>query len=193
MSFADLAFERLNRTAPELAPLVVSFQDMTQDLSEESNIKLGIFTLRSGGSFFFIPVVAKGSNIYPMDSVFSNEDKKFFPLSRLGIEKVKNAVKTQVGKGVKTPLTVNRNPSLRELVEPPRTGKYTYASGRMSEVLATAPESLKKEVLEKLAQDKDLMKDLHRMGFDTKEILTSLKPLEKVEYLKSLDLIMSDL
>ncbi len=180
MSFSDLAFERLNRTAPELSPLVVNFQDMKEELGEDSGINLGVFTLRSGGTFYFIPVIAKGSNVYPMDAVFSNEDKKFFPLSRLGIQKVKNAVKTNVGKGSKVPVAVDRNPSLRQLVEPPRTGKYTYAGGRVTEIIATAPAGLKEAVLEKMADDKDLVKGLHKIGFDVTEIVASLRPIEKV-------------
>jgi hypothetical protein len=179
MSFADIAYERLNKTAPELFALTVSFQDMSEELGDTAGINLGVFTLRSGGSLFFIPVIAKGHNVYPMDGIFSDTEKKFFPLSKLGIAKVKNSVQTSVGKGQKIPTTVDRNPSLRELVEPPRTGKYTYAGGRVTELRATAPEGLKQAVLEKIATDKELVKGLHKVGFDVREILSSLKPIEK--------------
>lgn len=180
MSFADLAFERLNKTAPELTSLVISFSDLSEELGEDSVIKLGVFTLRSGGTLFFVPVLSKGTNVYPIDSIFSQEDKKFFPVSKLGIQKIINSVQTGVGKGSKIPPGVDRNPSLRELVEPPRTGKYTYAGSRVGEILATSSEHLKKAMLEKLAEDKELTKGLHKMGFDMKEILSALKPIEKV-------------
>lgn len=55
MSFADLAFERLNKTAPELTSLVISFSDLSEELGEDSVIKLGVFTLRSGGTFSSFP------------------------------------------------------------------------------------------------------------------------------------------
>lgn len=179
MSFAESAFERLNKIAPEIASMVVNFQDMSDELGEDSSVSLGIFTVRSGGVLYFIPIVAKGSNVYPIDSIYSSVEGKFFPLSKSGIEKVKSKFSTEVGTPARVPSTVNRNPSIRELVEPPRTGKYMYAGGRVSEVMAQSSNGLKKAMLEKMAQDRDLTKGLHKMGFDIKEMISSLKPIEK--------------
>ena len=179
MSFTDIAFERLSKAAPELSGLVVSFQDMSDETDESSKIKVGAFILNSSGSLFYIPVIAKGTNAYPMDCIFSEEEKRFFPMSKLGIEKVKASAKENVGQGAKVPKNVVANPSVRRLVEPPRTGKYVYASSGLNEFLTQIPDDSKEAMLNKIAEDQDLTKGLNKVGFDVRELVASLQPIQK--------------
>lgn len=179
MLFNDLAYERLSRTAPDLLGYVVSFVDLTQDIPETYGVELGVFVLNTGGSVFYIPVISKGGTLYPIDSIFDSADSQFFPLTPKLIEKIVNSNEMNIGKGVRMPTNVITNPSVRQLIEPPRTGKYAYAS-QLSEVMAIAPEMIKKAFAQKLASDIDMARGLRDLGFDVKDMLATLNTHTKV-------------
>lgn len=173
MLFNDLAYERLSKTAPDLLGYVVSFIDLTQDIPETYGVELGVFVVNAGGSIFYIPVISKGGTLYPIDSIFDSADSQFFPLTPKLVEKIIGANEMNIGKGVKMPGNVVTNPSVRQLIEPPRTGKYAYAS-QLSEVLAIAPEMIKKAFAQKLASDIELSRGLRDLGFDVKDMIETL-------------------
>lgn len=179
MLFNDLAYERLSRTAPDLLGYVVSFIDLTQDIPETYGVKLGVFVVNTGGSVFYIPVISKGGTLYPIDSIFDSANSQFFPLTPKLIEKIVHSNEMNIGKGVRMPGNVITNPSVRQLIEPPRTGKYAYAS-QMSEVMAIAPDMVKKAFAQKLASDINLARGLRDLGFDVADMLATLNTRVKV-------------
>ncbi len=61
MEFSDIALAKLLQTVPELGSLIINFQDVTEELEEDSGTKVGVFVLRSGGDIFYIPVVSKNA------------------------------------------------------------------------------------------------------------------------------------
>lgn len=180
MNFIEDAYERLSKTAPDLIRFISTFVDLTNEVPENYGIELGVFMLSSGKSLFYVPVIAKSGTVYPIDSVFSTEDNQFFPLTPKFIDKVISSNEMNLGQKTTTPGNVIKNPNVRELIEPPKTGKFAYASTGLSEFLYQLSEPSKKAFLDKIAFDASFGKGLHKAGFDIKEMREVLsKPLEK--------------
>lgn len=145
-NFQEEAMRKLGTSAPELASLVVSFRDLSEEIPEGSDTSVGVFILRSGAGVFFIPVVAKSNVIYPLDSLYDDIEKRFKPLTQSYIQQVLAQQTTAMGAAVQVPKYVNQNPSIYNMIVPPRTGKYAYASaGLFSEFVAALPAHLKEQ------------------------------------------------
>ena len=134
MDFYDIALAKFLQSFPELGNYIVTFQDLTSQLSnpEESENSIGVFIIKAGLEYYYVPVIAKGSNLYPIDSMFSVSKEKFLPLTPKTVISIINAQSFNMGSPTKVPDVVPRNPSVYDLVNPPRTGKYVYASANLS-------------------------------------------------------------
>ncbi len=143
-NFQEEAINKLGATAPELVNLVVSFRDLSEELPEGGNTSVGVFVVRAGMGLFFIPVVAKGNTVYPLDSIFDDQAKQFKPLTNTYVQRIIAAQTLELGAPSLIPKHVNTNPSIYNLIVPPRTGKYAYAShGLFTEFVAALPAHLK--------------------------------------------------
>lgn len=175
MEFSDIALAKLLQTAPDLGPLVLNFQDVSDELGEEVGCRVGVFIVRSGAEVLYVPVIAKGDDVYPIDSIFVDSKKKFLPLTRSVLNAVISAGQIEPGKPVKIPPMVNVNPSVYNLINPPRTGKYAYASAsRLVDFLAGLPHHVKKATFDKIAAERSLYDSLDKM-FSLKAIFDVLK------------------
>lgn len=175
MDFTQLAMQKLNQTAPELVNNVVAFRDITEESSSESDVAVGAFVLQSGASFYYIPVIQKDQSIHPIDSVFFCDTGKFRPLTKSVVNQILNTQKLEPGRTTKIPGNITRNPSVYELVTPPRTGKYAYASSSRSlEFLAAMPNHLKAFVRTQVRDDSPLMNGVHKM-YGIEDFMSALK------------------
>lgn len=174
MEFSDIALAKLLQSAPELGRLVVTFKDVTDELPEESDTQVGIFILRSGEEIFYLPVVSKSGNVFPIDSLYQVSTSKFLPITKKVMETIVNGQSARIGQSTKIPKTVVQNPSVYELINPPRTGKFVYASAsRLTEFLASLPNLMKSDIKSKVLGDKDVYSKLHKV-FGLEDILQSL-------------------
>jgi hypothetical protein len=73
------------------------------------------------------------------------------------------------------PSQVNQNPSVRMLVDPPRTGKHAYAGTLLAEAAYQLPNATKDKYLTKLASSPELGKALMSQGIDLKSLLEALE------------------
>ena len=170
-----LALAKFLQVAPELGANILSYKDISSDLPQTSDIKVGIFILRTGLELFYVPVVSKAENIYPIDSVFQASKNKFFPLTRKMVDVILTSSKNTQGKGTKIPSNVSQNPDLTSLITPPRTGKFAYAStSRLGDFLASMPTYLKDFTLTKVAEEKSVYEELHKL-FSIRDIFAALK------------------
>ena len=182
MEFSELALQKILQLFPELTNFIVTFKDVTEDANraENSAVKVGIFILQFGNGYYYLPVVAKGEVVQPLDSIFSVEDQAFYPLTKNYVQKAVNSVQLELGKSTRIPNTVVKNPSVYDMVTPPRTGKFVYASSsRLVEFLSVLPNMVKKSMLEKFSSDKDIYSALHRL-FGLENIFAALKPTEHI-------------
>jgi hypothetical protein len=175
MAFADLALERFSRSAPDLVKTVVSFHDLTEEAEVSAGMSIGVFLLRVGKENFFVPVIAKGNTLFPIDSVYVEDTGKFMPLTKHAPNILLAYGQRAMGKSAKPNKSMAKNPSIKDLVEPPKTGKFTYASALLPEALAMVSAATRKDLLSKLAADRSILKSMHSLGIDTKEFMESLE------------------
>lgn len=174
MEFADIALAKLLQTAPQLSPMVLNFVDVSENM-ETDEVQVGVFILRTGAGLAFVPVIARNDAVFPLDSVFLDEEKRFVPLTQSTINKLLNSMPMGVGKAQDLPKSVAANPDISAMINPPRTGKYVYASAsRLSEFLAVLPEQLKKFTFEKIAGEQSVYNAMDKM-FGIKAIFSVLK------------------
>lgn len=174
MEFSDLALAKLLQSAPELGSLVLNFSELSDQL-EDSSMQVGVFLLKTGRGLALLPVVGKGDSIFPLDSIFFQEEGRFVPLTKASIAEILSMPGSTMGSAKKIPQQVNRNPSVYSLITPPRTGKYVYASSsRLVEFLAMLPSGLQTQTLEKFAAEQSVYKVLDRL-FGLQGIVDALK------------------
>jgi hypothetical protein len=131
--------------------MMVTFQDMTSQLpNPEEGIEVGCFVLNCGGNGVYIPAVSVAQTMQPLDSIFLADKSQFFPLTNKVIKWISSTADSgDVGKSKGRPSTVKSNPTVEQLVNPPRTGKFVYAStSRFQEFLASLPNNVKERLLE---------------------------------------------
>lgn len=176
MDFSDIALAKFLEAAPELGPSILNFNELTEELGDGGDTKIGVFSLRIGAGLAFLPVVAKGDNIFPIDSIFVDEDSQFRPLTKSTIQGLMNQSGMAPGKATKIPQNIDKNPSVYNMINPPRTGKFTYAStSRLTDFLAVMPDYLKKFAFEKISSEKTVYDSLDRI-FGLKTIFEVLQP-----------------
>lgn len=174
MEFSDLALAKFLQAAPELAPSIVNFSEVSSEVGEEGEVKVGLFLLRVGPEVVTVPVVGRGDTIFPVDSLFLENEGRFRPMTKSVLNTLMNAQGQVPGKGVKIPPTVDTNPNLNNLLNPPRTGKFVYASAsRLTEFLAVLPAHVRKATFEKIASEQSLYTNLDKL-FGLKAIFTAL-------------------
>lgn len=177
MELSEIALQKLLQLFPELSSYIVSFKEITEEAGkEESGIRIGMFLVQFGMEYYYIPIIAKDDVVYPIDSIFGVSSQSFSPITRSFVDKAVSSSGVTIGKPSKIPGTIPQNPSVYDLVTPPRTGKFVYASSsRMVEFLSTLPNFVKKAAFEKFSEDKDTYNTLHRL-FGLENLLVALKP-----------------
>lgn len=175
MDFSDIALAKFLQVAPELGPSILNFSELTEEMGDGGDTKTGVFALRIGEGLAFVPVVAKGDNIFPIDSIFIDDESQFRPLTKGTITALMNQSSMAPGKKTKIPQNVDKNPSVYNMINPPRTGKFTYAStSRLTEFLAVMPDYLKKFAFEKISSEKTVYDRLDQL-FGLKTIFEVLQ------------------
>lgn len=161
MNFSQMALEKLNAASPGLSKYVIAFKDMSSELQDSDGVEVGVFIMRNGGSMFYVPVISRGGVTFPIDSIYLADRKAFFPLTKKTVEQIQTSQNTNVGQAARIPQGAIKNPDLKDLVVPPRTGKFMYASdGRMGELVALAHPEIRKDladVIEKTAELYDIL------------------------------------
>ena len=182
MSFNDMALEKLAKSAPELTRYVVAFNDMSGELSDSSSVNVGVFVLKRGGTQFFVPVIAKSGTVFPIDSVYLGDKKTFFPLTQKTVEQIRSGGSFIIGEPSRIPAAAVRNPDLKDLIVPPRTGKFIYAgSSRVGEMMATLSPAMKVELVAILENDNSVANALDKV-LNVSDLLQCLKsPTKMIE------------
>lgn len=182
MNFSQMALEKLNAASPGLSKYVIAFKDMTSELQDSDGVEVGVFIMRNGGSLFYVPVISRGGVTFPIDSIYLADRKAFFPLTKKTIEQIKTSQNSNVGATARIPQGVISNPDLKDLVVPPRTGKFMYASdGRLGGIIALSAPEIRKDladVITKSAEVNDALSDM----LDLPALTEALQNDERLEF-----------
>jgi len=180
MNFSQMALEKLNAASPGLSKYIVAFKDMSSELSESDGVEVGVFIMRNGGNLFYIPVISRGGVIFPIDSIYLADRKAFFPLTKKTIEQVRAAQNAGMGAAARTPQGAISNPDLKDLVVPPRTGKFMYASdGRLDGIIAMSDPAIRGELADTLTQNPEISDSIGRL-LNLEKFAEALRTVEKL-------------
>lgn len=161
MNFSQMALEKLNAASPGLSKYVIAFKDMSSELQDSDGVEVGVFIMRNGGNLFYVPVISRGGVTFPIDSIYLADRKAFFPLTKKTLEQIQSSQNANVGQAASIPQGAVRNPDMKDLVVPPRTGKFMYASdGRLEGIINLAHPEIRKDladVIEKTAELYDVL------------------------------------
>ncbi len=124
--FSELAHNFLTTKFPMLAERVQMFQTLNVDI--ENDVGVGTFVTDVGGEEVHVPVVAERGRMSPLDIMYVKKFDTFVPLTEEWLAYLEAEQSSNLGEDVKAPRTLSTDVDIRNLVVPPMTGRYSYAS-----------------------------------------------------------------
>jgi hypothetical protein len=76
--FGDICLAKFLQSFPELGPFILTFKDCSDEMGEDPSVRVGLFVLRPGSELLYVPIVARGDNVYPISKSFSLFRRKQF-------------------------------------------------------------------------------------------------------------------
>jgi hypothetical protein len=125
-SFSELAYRAFQKAQPELVSNVLTFRVL--DVNVEEGMGIGTFIVQHGQDIVFVPCVVSDNAIKPMDMFYSRTSDRFYPFTTEWLRESGKDNVNQLGSGVEAPKTMPTDVDIRNLVVPPTTGRYSYAS-----------------------------------------------------------------
>jgi hypothetical protein len=160
--FGQMAYQAFSSKFPDLMHDVVTFKVLDVDMTKSSGV--GAFILEKNGEFVYIPAVISDNMLKPFDLMYVKSKDIFLPLSSQWMEEIAKSTISNMGEGTKLPETVATDVDIRNLVVPPTTGRYSYASvSPRARLEAAASEPLGRK-LTKLASGNDGMPNIGGSG-----------------------------
>ena len=136
--FEDLARRTISIRHPEVGAAVVLFKVL--EASPEEGRGLGYGLLRYGGKDLMVPVVMVDNTIRLADMVYDPEHDVFVPLSPAWLDELTSSDGESLGHAADPPDFLFRDVDIRNLVIPPITGRFSYASEKTAaQHIATSP------------------------------------------------------
>lgn len=123
---SEMAYQLLTQRVPDLVPDVVTFKILSTDVDKGYGV--GAFVVSRNGQAIYVPVVMSNSAIKPLDVMYHKALNMFLPLNKGWLDELAKAGLTSLGTGVKTPETLYTDVDIRNIVVPPITGRFSYAS-----------------------------------------------------------------
>ena len=124
--FSDLAYRAFQKTQPELVSNVLTFRVL--DVDAESGTGIGTFILQNEQDIVFVPCVVSENSVKPLDLFYSRSNDRFYPFTSEWLRESSKDNVNQLGSGVRAPKSMPTDVDIRNLVVPPTTGRYSYAS-----------------------------------------------------------------
>lgn len=171
-SFSQLAYSAFQKTQPELLGSVITFRVL--DVDVDDGLGIGAFILHYDQDILFVPCVVADNAIKPLDSFYSRSADRFYPFTTSWLREATKANVNQLGTGVKPPKTMPTDVDIRNLVVPPTTGRYSYASAQSDDAWLPFISALKKEKTAEVRTEKKFLEFLARTPDGTKVAFANL-------------------
>jgi hypothetical protein len=200
---SEMAYNLLSSRMPDVMQDVVTFKVLDIDIDKGTGV--GAFIVLREGSPIYIPVVMVDNAIKPLEVFFHKGMNVFLPLNKGWLDEIGKNALASLGQGIKTPETLYTDVDIRNVVVPPITGRFSYASWvpralydlervfssdrlektasapsfMLPALLAAAPNALKVAYTKLLEKNPRLMKQA-AATYGVSTLATSLRPrLEK--------------
>lgn len=133
--FGEQAYSALQAQMPDLIASVLTFKVLDSDV--DAGTALGAFIFVFDGETAYVPVVLTDSEVQPLEILYAKNKDVFVPFSADWVEEIQRTAQSELGMSAELPKTVPTDVDIRNLVVPPTTGRYSYASDmRVGQALA---------------------------------------------------------
>ena len=140
---SEMAYQLLTQRVPDIVPDVVTFKVLATDIDKGYGV--GAFVVSRDGQAIYIPVVMSNSAIKPLDIMYHKALNMFLPLNKGWLDELAKTGLTSLGTGVRTPETLYTDVDIRNIVVPPITGRFSYASESKDVERVLSSDNLTKE------------------------------------------------
>ncbi|MEO0271520.1 MAG: hypothetical protein ABIM30_00300 [candidate division WOR-3 bacterium] len=193
----DMVQQKISRDYPYLMKYITDIK--TVDKSEESSSFIFAATIRTPAKDLILPIFVVNGIIKPMNLLYDKELDSYIPNTEAWINFSESALYSSVGESIKTPKDLKTDVDVRNLVIPPTTGRYSYASDPGEIVLRKIASLSRKEkngLLNFFSKNEDILakcaeyygEDALKVAFTTNTDEPKLKSDNKTfEIISSLD------
>ena len=180
--FGEMAQGMLANKFPELLENVVTFKVINSDIDAGTGV--GVFVASLNGQMVHVPVILSDNSIKPLELMYSPTKDMFMPLDSGWLDELSRDTVGELGTGVEAPRTLDPDADIRNLVVPPTTGRYAYASAdapgvmpgsKLIEFLSEAPNFVKRAFAKVLEKRHNVLKFAFE-NFDQKALLNAMRP-----------------
>lgn len=151
---SEMAYNLLSSRMPDLMQDVVTFKVLSVDIDKGSGV--GAFVVLRHNAPIYVPVVMVDNAIKPLEVFYHKALNVFLPLTKGWLDEIDKNALASLGSGVKTPETLYTDVDIRNVVVPPITGRFSYASEWMPKALYDLTRVFAREMLEKVASAEDV-------------------------------------
>src|ERR1035437_9436841 len=123
---SQMAYNVLISKLPNIAPDVVTFKVLDTDNEKGSGV--GAFVISRNSQLLYVPVIMANNQIKPLDILYYKDLNVFVPLTKEWLEEIGKLSLGEMGFGTQAPKSMSSDVDLRNIVVPPTTGRYSYAS-----------------------------------------------------------------
>ena len=123
---AEQAYSTFAVKFPDLVESIVTFK--TLDSDADAGTAFGAFILDLAGESVYVPAVFADSTLSPLEIMYVKSKDMFVPFSPEWIDETVRTADRALGEASTLPETVPTDVDIRNLVVPPNTGRYSYAS-----------------------------------------------------------------
>jgi hypothetical protein len=127
-AFQDLAMNQLISELPEIAESVASLKIL--ELDPDNNTAVGTFIIMHGDDELHVPVILADNELMPFDTMYAKSIDMMLPLDQHWLAELDRMDVEQMGSAEKPPEGLRTDEDVRNLVVPPTTGRYSYASAK---------------------------------------------------------------
>jgi hypothetical protein len=124
--FSDMAYQLLSSRMPDVVADVVTFKVLDIDLDKGTGV--GAFVVLRNEQPIYVPVVMADNALKPLEIFYHKRLNIFLPLTKGWLDEADKTALSSLGTGVKTPETLYTDVDIRNVVVPPITGRFSYAS-----------------------------------------------------------------
>jgi len=124
--FAQMAHDNLASRLPDVSDRISAFEVL--DVDENTGQAVGVFAFTAGNSEVHIPVILSGIQIEPIDVMYLPDSRQWLPLTPKWVEFLDSVDANYLGNARKAPTGLQTDMDIRNVMVPPMTGRYSYAS-----------------------------------------------------------------
>lgn len=128
--FGEMAYSAFSTKFPDLVDSIVTFKIL--DADSEIGTAVGAFIVEEEGEYVYVPAVLADNTLKPFDMMYVKSKDMFVPLTDDWLEETRRSTLATMGEGTKLPDTVATDVDIRNIIVPPTTGRYSYASAQIN-------------------------------------------------------------